>query len=167
MDIRPYQEADIPAIARLYFNTVRRINARDYTREQIQAWAPTIYSNSYWSQRFLKKQVLVAESRNGVLGFAEYEAAGHIDCFYVHHEYQRRGVGSALLDRVEDALRSLNVHRAFAEVSVTARAFFAGKGYRVVEERNQDYRDVIFKLYLMEKYLTGGRGKRLFDGPPV
>ena len=154
MDIRPYQESDIPAIARLYFNTVRRINARDYTQEQILAWAPTIYNNSYWSQRFLKKQVLVAESRDEVLGFAEYEPSGHIDCFYVHHEYQRRGVGSALLARVESELRSLNVHRTFAEVSLTARAFFAGQGYRVVEERNQEYRDLTFKLFLMQKYIS-------------
>lgn len=157
MDIRPYQDSDIPEIARLYFNTVRRINARDYTQEQIRAWAPTIYSNNYWSQRFLKKQVLVAEDRNKVLGFAEYEASGHIDCFYVHHEHQRRGVGSTMLARVEMELRSLNVHRAFAEVSLTAQAFFAGRGYRVVEERNQDYHTVVFKLYLMEKYLTGGK----------
>ena len=64
MDIRPYQETDIPAIARIYFNTIHRINSRDYTQEQIRAWAPTIYSNSYWSERFRKKQVLVAESRN-------------------------------------------------------------------------------------------------------
>ena len=154
MDIRPYQETDIPAIARIYFNTIHRINSRDYTQEQIRAWAPTIYSNSYWSERFRKKQVLVAESRNNILGFAEFEPSGHIDCFYVHHEYQHKGIGSALMARVEQQFRALNVHRSFAEVSLTARAFFESRGFRVVEERNQEYRDVAFRLYLMEKYIT-------------
>lgn len=154
MDIRPYIEADIPAISRLYFNTVHRVNSRDYTQEQIRAWAPTIYSNSHWVQRFLKRRVLVAESRERILGFAEYESTGHIDCFYVHHEHLHQGIGSALMKEVEEEFRSQNVHRSFAEVSLTARAFFESKGFRIVEERNQEYHDVIFKLYLMEKYIS-------------
>ena len=45
MEIRTHIAADIPEISRLYFNTIRRINSRDYTPVQIQAWAPTIYNN--------------------------------------------------------------------------------------------------------------------------
>lgn len=156
MDIRPYQQSDVPEIARLYFNTVHRVNSRDYTPEQIKAWAPTIFSNSYWLQRFVKRRVLVAGNKDRILGFAEYEPSGHIDCFYVHHEHQHRGVGSALMRQVEEDFRSLNVHRSFAEVSLTARAFFESRDFRVVEERNQEYRGAIFKLYLMEKYIARG-----------
>ena len=154
MDIRPYKESDIPEIARIYFNTIHRINSRDYTQEQIRAWAPTIYGDTYWAQRFARRRVLVAENRDRVLGFTEYEPSGHIDCFYVHHEHQHQGVGSALMKRVEEEFQSLNVHRAFAEVSLTARAFFESRGFRVVEERNQEFRDVSFKLFLMQKYIT-------------
>ena len=153
MEIRTHQSADISEISRLFFNTIRRINSRDYTPEQILAWAPTIYNNEYWSQRFVKRQVLVAEDKGKIIGFAEYEPSGHIDCFYVHHEFQHRGIGKALLQRIETELQKLNVHRLFAEVSVTAKAFFTGRGFSVVEERNAEYRDVTIKLYLMEKYI--------------
>jgi len=156
MDIRPYNDADIPAISRLYFNTVHRINSRDYTQEQLRAWAPTIYSNSFWKQRFSKRRVLVAINRDRLLGFAEYEPTGHIDCFYVHHEHQHQGIGSALMQQVEQEFRSLNVHRSFAEVSLTARDFFESHGFRVVEERKHEYRDVLFQLFLMEKYISPG-----------
>ena len=154
MDIRPYKESDIPAISRLYFNTIHRINARDYTPQQIRAWAPTIYSNSHWMQRFARRRVLVAEDKGRILGFAEFEPSGHIDCFYVHHEHQHRGVGSALMNSLEAEFRTLNVHRLFAEVSLTARAFFESRGFTVVEERNQEYRDVTFILLLMQKYIS-------------
>ncbi|MBF8270210.1 MAG: GCN5-related N-acetyltransferase, partial [Gammaproteobacteria bacterium] len=99
------------------------------------------------------RQVLVAEDRSKILGFAEYEPSGHIDCFYVHHEHQHRGVGKALMQQIEMELQKLNVHRLYAEVSVSARAFFEGRGYTVVEERNAEYQDVSLKLYLMEKYI--------------
>lgn len=153
MEIRTHKPADIPDISRLFFNTIRRINSRDYTPAQVQAWAPTIYNNDYWSQRFLKRQVLVAEDRNKIVGFAEYEPSGHIDCFYVHHEYQHRGIGKALLQQIESELQKLNVHRLYAEVSITARPFFTGRGYAVIEERDAEYHDVLIKLFLMEKYI--------------
>ena len=154
MDIRPYKESDIPAISQLYFNTIHRVNSRDYTPQQIRAWAPTIYANSYWLQRFVKRRVLVAENKDRILGFAEFEPSGHIDCFYVHHEHQHRGIGSALMNSVEAEFRKLNARRLFAEVSLTARAFFESHGFKVAEERNQEYQDVSFKLLLMQKYLT-------------
>lgn len=156
MDIRPYNESDVPAISRLYFNTIHRVNARDYTPQQIRAWAPTIYGNSYWLQRFVKRRVLVAEDKGRILGFAEFETSGHIDCFYVHHEHQHRGIGSLLMNGLESEFRTLNVGRLFAEVSVTARDFFESRGFTVVEERNQEYRSVTFKLFLMQKYLARG-----------
>ena len=154
MDIRPYKETDIPDISRLYFNTIRRINSRDYTPEQIRVWAPTIYSNSYWMQRFARRRVLVAEDKARILGFAEFEPSGHIDCFYVHHEHQHRGVGTALMHGVEAEFLKLNVLRSFAEVSLTARAFFESRGFKVVEERNQEYHDEVFKLFLMQKFIS-------------
>jgi hypothetical protein len=37
MQTRRVKRADIPQIARLYFETVHRVNARDYSPEQIRA----------------------------------------------------------------------------------------------------------------------------------
>ena len=48
MQIRPVKRADIPQIARLYYETVHRVNARDYGPEQIRAWAPRVYPEAHW-----------------------------------------------------------------------------------------------------------------------
>jgi len=37
MRVRRVRRADIPQIARLYYETVHRVNARDYSPEQIRA----------------------------------------------------------------------------------------------------------------------------------
>ena len=39
MEIRKYRPEDLPEIARLFEETIRQVNAGDYTKEQIQAWA--------------------------------------------------------------------------------------------------------------------------------
>ena len=39
MQIRRYTPEDLPQIAELFYNTVHTVNARDYTREQLDVWA--------------------------------------------------------------------------------------------------------------------------------
>ncbi len=156
MKLRMFKDADIPAIAALYYNTVRQVNARDYNPRQIDAWAPEIAPNAFWQSRFGHYQVFVAEQDAGVVGFAEFDnIGGRIDCFYVHHEKQRTGIGAALLRRIEDQARRRNLHRLFADVSITARPFFAKNGFTLVAEQLSPYRGCSFKQYAMEKLLTG------------
>lgn len=156
MDIREHQPSDLAEISRLYFNTVRKVNARDYTPEQIQAWVPTIPDTTFWSERFKSRTVFVALQDDEIRGFAEFENTGHIDCFYVHHRYQRKSIGSALFNRIETETRRQGIRRLFAEVSLTARPFFESKGFIISDTRETLYHDVSFRLYLMEKYLSGG-----------
>ena len=52
MEVRESREVDIPAISRLYYDTVHRVNARDYSPQQIEAWAPAVANESFWRERF-------------------------------------------------------------------------------------------------------------------
>ena len=155
MKLRMIKDVDIPAISALYYHTVRRVNSRDYNPQQIDAWAPEIAPNSFWQSRFGNYQVIVAEDDAGVVGFAEFDnIGGRIDCFYVHHERQRVGIGAALLGHIEDQARRRNLHRLFADVGITAKPFFAKYGFTVVTEQECPYRGCSFKQYAMEKPLT-------------
>ena len=39
MIIRQYQPTDCKELAELFYNTVHTVNAKDYTKEQLDAWA--------------------------------------------------------------------------------------------------------------------------------
>ena len=39
MEIRKYMPCDCIHIAKLFYDTVHTINAKDYTKEQLNAWA--------------------------------------------------------------------------------------------------------------------------------
>ncbi len=39
MFIRKYESTDCKELAELFYNTVHTINAKDYTKEQLDAWA--------------------------------------------------------------------------------------------------------------------------------
>jgi len=149
MQIRTYRPSDIEQISLLYFNTIRCVNARDYTEQQLRAWAPGVPDNSFWSNRFADRAVFVAELYDKVIGFVEFEKTGHIDCFYVHHEFIHQGVGSQLMQKIENESRQHNIRRLSAEVSLTARGFFQSKGFITKGERIVEYNNAEFQLCLM------------------
>ncbi|HSO06070.1 MAG TPA: GNAT family N-acetyltransferase, partial [Pelomicrobium sp.] len=132
--VRGWREDDLGGIARLYYETVRTVNARDYTPEQIAAWAPQIEADVYWRRRFATRRAFVAELGGALAGFCELEPPGHVDCFYAHHAFQGRGVGTAMMRSLAEAAAALGAARLDADVSVTARAFFERQGFVIVRE---------------------------------
>lgn len=154
MRIRQVKRADIAQISHLYFETVHRVNSRDYSPEQIDAWAPRIYPDTFWQRRVRRYRVLVAEEEDAVVGFAELAPTGEIDCFYVHHVRQHCGIGAALMARVEREARGRGNARLTADVSLTAEPFFRHMGFKVVRRQVKIYRNQAFKQTVMEKRLS-------------
>ncbi len=153
MLVRTHRNGDIPGISRLYYDTIHHVNCHDYTREQVDAWAPAVPDLTFWKERFKKYHVYVAEEDRHVIGFTGLDAAGHIDCFFVHYEWQRRGVGTRLMDRLLATAGREKMLRLFAEVSITAVPFFRDCGFVVVRENETIRRNVKLKQFAMERWL--------------
>ena len=153
MLIRRVKRADIPQTSRHYYDTVHRVNCRDYSAEQLRAWAPRVYPDAFWQRRFRRYEVFVAEDGGAVVGFVELGRTGEINCFYVHHGNQHRGIGAALMARVKREARSRGNTRLLADVSITAEPFFRRMGFRVVRRQIKIYRNRSFKQAVMEKRL--------------
>lgn len=138
---------------KLFYNTVHEINIQDYTQEQINAWAPENMDYEVWHKRLQAKLPYIAEDNGEIVGFGELEANGHIDCFYCHSKYQKKGIGSKLLSHIENTAKSQGIKRLYTEASITAKLFFQSKGFCIVREQQVELRGVLFQNYVMEKYL--------------
>jgi N-acetylglutamate synthase-like GNAT family acetyltransferase len=154
MEVRTYKSEDAEEIAELFYQTVRTICGKDYTPKQVEAWAPEDASIEKWRARLTSKNTLVAVEEGKVLGFAELESDGHIDCFYCHHAYQRRGVGSLLFSSIEEIAKEIGVSMLFADVSITAKKFFEAQGFCNVQEKIVNLRGQQFINFKMEKQLV-------------
>lgn len=148
MILRPYQSTDCPALARLFYETVHTVNARDYTRQQLDAWATGQVELPLWDRAFREHCTLVAEQDGQLLGFGDMDDTGYLDRLFVHKDHQGKGIATALCDRLE-AQSTANIFTA--EVSVTARPFFEKRGYRVVRQQNVERNGVFLTNFLMEK----------------
>src|SRR5215472_9794430 len=101
MHVRNLVAADVPAVAALFTETVRSVNVRDYTPEQVEAWAPRPPDVASWERSFAGRMALVVEVDGEVAGFGDLAAGGCLDRLYVHRRHQRAGVATALAEALE------------------------------------------------------------------
>lgn len=153
MQIRLFRPQDEVQLAQLFHDTVRLINIQDYSQKQVEAWSPDDLNFRNWRDICSDRFTYVAIEKNKIVGFGELETDGHIDCFYVHYQYQRQSVGSKIYQAIEIKARELNLTRLFAEVSITAKPFFVNQGFIVVKQQQVFCRGVAFINFLMEKIL--------------
>lgn len=153
--LRPYQSSDCKELSELFYNTVHTINRKDYTPEQLDAWADGNVDPAAWDASFLAHHTVVAEEDGRLTGFGDMDKNGYLDRLYVHKDYQGRGIAKALCDCLEDWGRETQREgvRFTTHASITARPFFERRGYRVVKEQQVERRGQKLTNYVMEKLL--------------
>src|ERR1700722_1395966 len=121
MRIREFKKEDADRLANLFFQTIRRVNIRDYTQAQVEAWAPENRDMERWRKSFSGRAVFVAEEAGSAIGFGELEPNGHIDRFYIDADWVGRGVGRKIYEAIEGQAMTEKIPRLFVEASITAR----------------------------------------------
>lgn len=146
MEIREYREEDQAEILSLFYETVHTVNAKDYKGKQLDAWAPQDNDYEHLNAALRNNLTLIAIEDGKITGFADIDENGYLDHLFVHKDYQRRGIASALCSRMEEGFKRIETH-----ASITARPFFEKRGYVVVKAQDVEIRGEALRNYVMEK----------------
>lgn len=92
MQLREYQHSDCERLAELFYQTVRIVNAKDCTKEQLDVWATGKVDLCEWNSTFLKHKTIVAVENGKIVGFGDMDSTGYLDKLYVHKDYQRKAL---------------------------------------------------------------------------
>jgi putative acetyltransferase len=152
--IREYRASDVDILIELFRNSVRNVARHDYTHEQVLAWAPDNIDCEPWAKKYENRQAWIAQVDGVPAGFSDLEPDGHLDMMFVHADYQRIGVASALLCKVETVAKERGLSRLYSEVSITARPFFELRGFRVIAAQTVTKSGQEFLNYRMEKAIN-------------
>lgn len=147
MFIREYRPSDCRELAELFYHTVHTVNAKDYSPEQLDAWAAGQVDLEQWDRSLQEHFCLVAVEDNIIVGFGDMDSTGYLNRLYVHSKYQGKGVATTLCDRLEAAVPENLVTHA----SITARPFFEKRGYRVVKEQQVERKGIFLTNFVMVK----------------
>lgn len=159
MHIRPFHPGDEPALHAVYHSAIHQTASKNYTPEQIHAWAPIDLDQYLWTKHIQGIQPFVVESAGEIVAYADVQSSGYIDHFFVAGVHARQGIGSLLMNHLQSVARAQAIATLTADVSRTAQPFFAKHGFVIVAQRLPVVRGVVVPNALMRKELTHGVGQ--------
>lgn len=154
IELKEFRTRDTDAVIALFTDTVHQVNTRDYTAEQLSAWAPHKADTAAWIDRLQGQFTQLAWQDGKLLGFGTLTEKGLVDYLYIHHEHLRQGLASLIYLRLEFEALEKGLKRMFTESSMTARPFFEKMGFSVVFPRDKQLRGSVLKNFVMEKALS-------------
>ena len=153
MRLRKYQASDYREAYELFYNTVHSVNLRDYSQQQVDAWAPQDIDIESWGAPRLQHYAIVAEEDGILIGFGDIDDTGYLDMLYVHKDYQGMGVATMMLDDLEKHARDNSVAAVTTHASITLKPALEKRGYAVVKEQTVERNGQMLANFCMVKKL--------------
>ena len=153
MHFRLATSADLPALSELYASVVRKLGPELYTEDQIRVWSASAENPERFRDFVLKPHTMVAvvDDSDAPVGFAGLEPTGRIASLYVHEDYGRQGIASALLKELLKKAADDGLTQLRCEASKFSRPVFERFGFRLDEVERGTHYGVPFMRYLMSK----------------
>lgn len=145
--LRQYKQSDCKTLAELFYYTVHKINIKDYSKEQVNAWANKNIDLSKWNDSLLSHYTVIAEINKNIVGFGDISKTGYLDRLYVHYNFQNQGIATAICNKLE---QNVNTPKIITHASITARNFFEKRGYKVIKKQQVQRQNIFLTNYIME-----------------
>ncbi|MDX1660971.1 MAG: GNAT family N-acetyltransferase [Gemmatimonadota bacterium] len=152
--MRPAREEDLSRLRVLFRRSIRALAVGHYDPPQIEAWAGASEDEGWIASEELP-DLWVAQIGVSLVGFAEISPEGdEVRMVYVEPTVAERGIGTALLERVEEEARRRGVDCLSLRSSLNAVPFFEKFGYETRAERERRMDDgTILRIVDMQKPL--------------
>ncbi|MDL2273027.1 GNAT family N-acetyltransferase [Oscillospiraceae bacterium OttesenSCG-928-G22] len=153
ISLRTYTPVDLGEVLAILYAAVHALPDADYTPAERDAWAPSVRDATAFHRSLVQNYALVAEADGVLAGFGDIDDAGYLDRLFVRPDMQRRGIASLLADELEEHARTGGLDVVTARVSVSARPFFLGRGYRIRAKQFVERAGEQLTCFDMEKLL--------------
>ena len=144
---------DLTEMKQLFHETVESVCSNDYDAPQIKVWSASIQNTQRWQDVIDTQYVLLAIIDDRIVGFASLKDDNYLDFLYVHKNFQRQGIASQLLSKLEGKARSSKEKTITTDASITAKPFFEKLHFKVLKMQQNERDGLILINYKMQKDL--------------
>ena len=131
VEIRRATAEDAEAVYEIVLRALRETNARDYPASVIDRLVLTLPEAVASKLEEWRAYVAVVDGR--IVGTGSLNGKT-VRAVFVHPDYQDRGIGTKLMDAVENAANAQSLNTLSVQSSITAQSFYAKRGFKVVRE---------------------------------
>ncbi len=137
--IRLAKTKDAKARLQVHYDAVHEIASKDYGRRILNDWSPLVTDErirEYNKRPREGKITLVAEIKGEIIGLGTIvPKEREIRAIYISPKSKRKGVGTALLRRLEKIAKEKGIKELNLESSITAEKFYNKNGYKSLRYR--------------------------------
>ena len=154
MYIRKLLDDEYEEVIKLIYDSVHTVCKKDYSKEELDAWAPASFDFIKFQKALSDCINLVMIERNIIIGFISMEKNGYINRLYTHKMFLNQGVASSLLKKAEEWAKSHDVYELSLDSSKTAKDFYKKKGFLENGISTAEHNGIIFRNTVMKKRLV-------------
>lgn len=162
LNIRRAKHEDAEHIISAHVRSIREVCGKDYTPEQIEAWAGRNFKASMWWQAMDRDFVWVVENQKNIVGYGHLaimsEAEGEVMGLYLAPEALGKGMGKKLFFTIKEEALKTGVKKLQLHSTKTAKTFYEAQGFRQIGEIcSVEMRGVAIPCFLMEYKFNGSQ----------
>ena len=150
--IRKARLKDTLTIRNIQVNSIKTLNARDYTKKQIKAVIKGKTVKRYKYSMENGEDYYIAVSKRKIVGFISIKE-NEIMKLYVSPRFVFKGTGKKLLQYLENLCYEKGLKKLVLKSTTTAKKFYQNNGYSIIRKARHVRNRVSMPVFWMRKYL--------------
>ena len=159
MNLRQFTNKDQLYLKRVYFDSIKKIDENIYSKEQKQAWSSQAWNNRNFKRSIIKGKGWLIEEKDTIVAFASRYPNNKIALFYCLGEYQRKGYGTKLVNKLEKEAKKEGLESLFTEASLISYKLFLKLNWEIIRKEKIIINNIFFERYKMKKNLNNNSYK--------
>ncbi len=153
MHIRKLLDDEYEKVIKLIYDTVHTVCHEDYTKSELDAWAPDNFDRIKFQKALDGCYNIVMIEKGEIVGFLSMEKDGYVNRVYTHKDFVGKGIGSMLISDAEAHAKEHGITELSLDSSKTAEGFYIRMGFCEKGVSVLTHNGVVFKNKTMHKFL--------------
>ena len=153
MNLRQITIKDQINLKRIYFDSIKSIDEKIYSKEQKLAWSSQAWVNSEFYKSITRGKGFIMEFLNKEIGFAIRYPKNKLSLLYVRGNFRRKGIGNTLIKAIEKEAFNEGISSIQTEASLLSYKLFLKNNWKEIRKEKIIIQNIIFFRYKMFKDL--------------
>ena len=135
MNLRQITIKDQLELKKVYFDSIQSLDEETYSKEQKRAWSSQAWDNPNFEESLTQGKGWLLSDKGIIIAFATRYPKNRIALFYCKGKFQRKGLGSKLLHKLEDEAKKEGLDSLSTEASLISYKLFLKKEWKIIRKK--------------------------------
>ncbi len=153
MNLRQITIKDQLELKKVYFDSIQSLDEKIYSQEQKRAWSSQAWDNPNFDKSITKGKGWLLSEKGIIIAFATRFPNNRIALFYCKGQFQRKGCGTKLLNKLEDEAKKEGIDSLTTEASLISYKLFLKSEWEIIRKEKVTINNIFFERYTMIKII--------------